>query len=356
MFTLLAVLSSLLALQSAQAVTRRTSASERSRRPVVLHLHWHLVATGVVQAAANERYVALVEGPSTGPYQLELINRSAGTKTELSPPGCSADGSKPPPSNPIFGGPWLALSCNGAPYSIDLYRLASGRWTTVAQPVSFCGPPNSDGCLPVTAVGARWLKFPYIYPGGDAHNSGAYELQNIATGAVKANQRKAGSRFYDDLNAPSGVGRLCPGLRYPAEQGLGSSYPRQAATDLMLYGSFAVASFDSYTYYQPKPPYRLYACHTRLDLPINTPFPPTLLADSHAVIWPAAGPTRYPLRGVVLPSLRRVVIAVPRTVAQVGTPGHGGYAQEAPAALGGRTIYLQTGDTLWAADLPSRVR
>jgi hypothetical protein len=360
----------LLAVLPACAAASRLG-SARSSRPVTLHLHELRVAAGFEpggQLAVNDRYVVLVTGPPQSP-RVELIDRRSRhghglARTRLSPPGCAA------PGLPMLGGPWLALVCPSVPYSAtapyftELYRLSSKQWIKVPWPAAFCSA-SFTSCDPASAVGTHWLKIPY-HPhcsSGGYHCLTLFAIQNVDTGAVKNGQDETGDRLYDNLNAPSGVGTLCPPLRYPSE-GASSAVP---AFNLSVLGSFALVEFDesNYNFDLSDPLYRLYACHSHLDLAI--PIGPAF-GDDRAVIWQGAtgplyhyGETSDPslLRGVLLPSLQRFTVRERRwpVSATPGEPTPGGtvLAYERPVALAGRTIYFQGGDTLWAADLPSRV-
>jgi len=198
---------------------------------------------------------------------------------------------------------------------------------------------------------------------GPGHCSTSYELQDVATGAVKADPVKVGESMYDSLNTASGVSRLCPPLRYPATQDGrdAGDFPRPAIS-VTSYGPFALAVFPG-PHYVDEPPllYRLYRCHSRLNFPIYS-FAPGV-ASTHAVVWqPTSGrlgtyqavPDPRFLNGVLLPNLQRFTARLPRSLStMLSSDGYGA----GPAALSNRTLYLLTkNDQLWAADLPSALR
>lgn len=87
--------------------------------PALFRLHWRLVARNVIRFATDGRYVFFDNGPvNVDPGETgTLIDDQTGKRISL--PGCT---------DPMFGGPWLALDCaNAGPSGLSLYQLSTGH-------------------------------------------------------------------------------------------------------------------------------------------------------------------------------------------------------------------------------------
>jgi hypothetical protein len=343
------------------AAAPRAPRQVRSSRALVLHLKWQVVARGsTAGAAANERYVAIVQAAGAS-VEIRLIDEQTGTRHTLTPRDCAAPDNEGPP---LFGGRWLMFSCG--PEAYQLYDLASGQWRGFA-PSPQCGysPPLKGTCTAV-GVGSGWVKLVTSF-GCDAHCRLFFYLQNILTGELIPDPITPGGTTLDDLNSASGSVPLCPPLRYPKTlDKLGWELGK-----LQFSGPFALA------YGVVHPPskrpitvYHLERCgsHLTLTLPeaeLGVYGSPPLLS-SRAVVslglhkdhcmkrpFGLACTSHYYLRGVYLGGLRRFTAALPRTtVPQYSLPGQ-------VVGLTRRRIYVEApypDGPLWAATLPTPAR
>jgi hypothetical protein len=160
-----------------------------------------------------------------------------------------------------------------------------------------------------------------------------YYLQNIATGQFKRDPATPGGRVFDDLNAPSGSGRLCSPLRYPhiADPHFTSFWYLGSLT---FFGKFAFEYGDGPI--PGSPIYQLARCGTKLHLSAYTQ--PVVSSSAFIV-----SPNGIDMRGWFLPSMRRFTIK----------PGLPDYTDV--VALDGRTLYVRTRyfGQLWETTLPS---
>lgn len=305
-------------------------AASRSRPgPVVLHLKWRLVSPIVNGTViANNRFLFFPTQlvAAEGTRQGVLVDTRTGKRTSIAactpsntivaPGGAIGSGVE---GSPDLGGPWFMLKCGEA---ANLYNPSTGRWTEISAPTSLeqqptCPtPPYFPGTSPPVHVGTYWIRW-------------GCELQNISTGMVKSDPVTRGGTIYDDLNAPSGVARLCSPLRYPGARGVLNFYD----------GRFALIGKQS-----GGPGDHLLRCGSRLNLTMPNAAP-AIPIDSQAMVGATRTKHGPVIQGLFFPSLRRFVIHPPHRFGS--TP--------APVALSQRTLYVQTaglGGELWAAQLP----
>ncbi|HEV3129566.1 MAG TPA: hypothetical protein VGY32_11320 [Solirubrobacteraceae bacterium] len=311
------------ALGSTQSAARST--------PSAFRWSWRLVTAEPNQAAADDRYAAVIKGRNPGPYELTLIDQQRQTRKDLKAPDC------PQPSNPRFGGPWLMVGCGGATFG--LYNLSGQRWKqfVVSPQCTGCGGPS---------LGRYWVKF--VSQGGCIEHCGqSYVLQNIATGQLMADPAKPGGGIFDDLDAPAGSSRLCPPLRYPdaIDTESGRSYPGA----LTFKGQFALAEGTVRRGPYVGPGWSLERCHSRRK--IEETDDPALLS-SRAFAWIApdftGGHVSYDLIGHLLPGTQGFRTKLPTVFSTGGAD---------LVALSQRTVYVETTYTipaqLWEARLPA---
>jgi len=325
-------------------------AAAKTDGALVLHLRWRLVASGSTYVAASDRYVLIVKDSDSASAVARMLDQQTGMQRALSPPDCpSPDYSSYLETGarlggPLFGGPWLMVTCIAKPY--ELYNLASGQWTSFT-PSPQCGysPRLGQGACVAVGVGSGWVKLFTTDGLCQAHCGVYYHLQNIFTGEFIADPATPAGTILDDLNAPSGSSRMCAPLRYP--RSFNGDIQAWDLGLLSLYGKFALASGGVPDKGGDITAYRLQHCGTRLNLAIDTnpyypaispgPFAPPV-ASSRAVIWTRTSDGT--LAGRLLPSLQPFTIRPP-------APG------VTPAALTKRTIYVRSasGNQVWAAAL-----
>jgi hypothetical protein len=317
-------------------------------KPALLKLKWRLVTRtdpgGLGAVAASDRYVAVVHGVYGRAAHLMLIDDQTARREALSPPDCPKLQAY---VSPMFGGPWLLVTCspvNSSPPTYELYNLNTGRWTPF-RVFSQC----LAGCQAVD-VGRYWVKF-VNNEGIFTYGPSDYYLQSISTGQVERDPAAPGGTIFDDLNAPSGSEPLCRPLRYPS-RGDPHGGPVRYLGALSFHGQFALTSpYYSNDASAGTSPYRLRRCGSQLHQFIwngyetHPPISPRPVASSRAVVTTEDGLT---LHGWYLPSLRRFTIR----------PALNNYVQ--PVALTKRTIYVSTAaryhDRVWAATLPANHR
>lgn len=314
-------------------------ASAKPAGSVMLHPRWRLVASGVSQVAASDRYAAFgsISGKGT------LIAGSSGGRRELPASGC------PYGLGVIsFGGPWLMSTCgssygegNGYKPPAYLYSLSRRKWVPVRSSgtESSCAPTDlADVTCTVVGVGARWIEFERseLYRTGQpcppCSSSTTYILQSLQDpNTTMEDPAKPGGKIIADLNSPSGRQSLCRPLRVPPS-GSGPAGPGR----LTFYGRFAIASGVDRR--GGRPYVTLERCGSRLhmSLPVEPTLPTLPAASSHAVIWQTAD---NELAGLFLPSLRRFTLRLPPASSGQSSP-------DVAVALSQRTLYvLQGGET-----------
>ncbi len=281
-------------------------------KPMVLHLKWQRVLAegGVV---SNSRYVLLL--PPAAPFT--LLDQQTRQRRAISPPNC------PSFPEPMFGGGWILFRCSDRSFNppVELYSLKTERWRTITlSPKPGCKKTiTSIDCI-VDAVGARWLKIDAKDCPGKACGD-TFWLQSIKTGMVRRDRVYAGGHLRDDLDAPSGEGRLCSPLRFPTV--IADYTGQREPGSLVFLGRFAVVNGS-----------RLRECGSHVNIPVDGS---PVLGTERDLIWPGrVGPV-----GLHLPTLRRFMIAQPRKVS--GTV----------AALTLHTVYVSGQNGVWAATLPT---
>jgi hypothetical protein len=293
--------------------------------PLVLHPHFHLVASRVESAAAHGTYLFFTTyGAATG-KTATLLDTRTGKRTTLSPPACDSAGTA------VFGGPWLALSCSATSGTVDLYDLATGAWRTVATGCQF--DRFIPGGCSVVGVGRDWIRFEFSC----YHCTDTFQDQSLLTGGVRKDPEVAGGTTIADLDSPSLTAKLCRPLRVPS-----SSAPTpDGGTEpgaLTWLGNFALATV------QPgggeDATEHLEHCGTSLQRRLAF----GAIGNTKAVVWVAKSGG---LAGLLLPSLRPVSVKVPNGMSGVsGT-----------VLLGQKMLYLgaraASGEAeLWAAFVP----
>jgi hypothetical protein len=312
-----------------------SDAAARKQGPVALHLRWRLVTAEPNYVAASDRYVAIVEELSAPSEVMTLLDQQAHEQQRLTAPGCSQ------PLSPMFGGPWLFVTCSYGSY--ELYNLITHRWVAVTLSSQCHG-----SCMPV-AVGRYWIKLATDEGLACGDHCGInYVLQNIATGEFKADPVTPGGQTFDDLSAPSGSVPLCAPLRYP--RFYDGAAQRWEPGRLTFDGQFAIAWSEIAVGW----PSTLERCHSHLRLSEyeSASADSVALLSSRAMVWTyrILHPPKvsFRLAGLFLPSLQRFTASLP-------APLHGRNIGTV-VALSKRMLYATRayGSTwqLWDAPLP----
>jgi hypothetical protein len=310
------------------AVLSSSGSAAGVRAPLALQLRWRLVTGQPNYAAANDRYAAIIKDQYPAPSPLKLIDEQTGRKQQVAVPGCSR------PLSPMFGGPWLFVTCSYGSY--ELYNLTSHQWRAVALSSQCQG-----ACSPV-AVGRYWIKIDTdLGPACGDHCGANYFLQNIRTGELKPDPVTPGGRAFDDLNAVSGSAALCAPLRYPRLYD--GAAQRWEAGRLTFDGEFAVAEGGGVGTLYTLERCRSSVRHTEPGILLaGSPF-----LSSRAMAWTyrvrRGRSVSFRLGGWLLPSTQRFTAALPSSLQKKGA---------VVAALSKRTVYVQAwGGQLWAASL-----
>jgi hypothetical protein len=120
--------------------------------------------------------------------------------------------------------------CNSGSPSVQLYRIATRRWRSLAQP--------SDAGVP-EAVGGDWVQ--YLAP----VTANRAVFQNIDTGQERIlSGWMPGGSIIPDLNSPGLARRLCRPLRVPGVWNPRDGTP-QGPGQISFYGRFAAVSGTS---------------------------------------------------------------------------------------------------------------
>jgi hypothetical protein len=279
----------------------------------LLHPVWRTTLAGGRQLVVDDgRYQFWVD--SRRHAVVTVIDERTGRRSIVRRRGCLPV-FNPSDFNPEFeDGPWVLFSCGTAarPHVV-LWAITSRRWRAVVLPSSiegYCGaqsPPPSHGStceVEPIAAGAYWIHFffiPDISPGiHDAYDS-------ISTGKVRLDPTTATTSL--DLNSESLTRRICSPLHNPT--GINPLTGMRYYAPLYFFGSFALVGSPGYL--------RLDRCgsrtSTRLGLPtrvsksVNPYGVPTFHLAPHAIVWQA---NLRSLQAVLLPSLRRVSLVLPR--------------------------------------------
>jgi hypothetical protein len=301
----------------------------RPTRTLVLHPRFHLVANEAGDVVASGPYLFFTTTTSTPANALAgetgtLINSRSGTRTTLTPPACQSF------ADPLFGGPWLQLTCEDNSGNVELYNLATHRWRTVSTSCT-ANKVIMGGCS-VLGVGAHWIRLEFSC----YHCRDRFEDQNLGSGKVRSDPEVAGGRTIADLDSPKLARTLCRPLRVPTSAAPTPDNETEPGF-LTEAGRFAVASVFSR---QAGPSSFLEQCgsHRHRPLPAQSD-----ALNMKAVLWMA----RARVKGLLLPSLRPVTVDLPSGVS--GAP-----------VLGGSTLYLGytassglgTQGKLWVAHVP----
>lgn len=287
----------------------------RPSQPLVLSPGFHQI-TGSGPVLTDGRYTYVVGHP----YEVNaatpgsLIDEQPGRRTAVSTPaGCVSA---------AIGGGRLVFGCAGKPGAflvIKLYSLSSGRLTNLPPAAQLeryddgCASDSSPGCgVSLTGIGRAWIEFDETcYHCGDN-----YVFQNLRTGKVRRDPTSLTT--VPDLNSSSLARKVCS--------------PLQVVGSLEFLGPFAIARHAG-TF--------LERCGTRLRERIDRVGTP-LVTSNHLVVWQP--PVLSELDGVLLPSLRRVVIKLPRRFTQ---------NMYIHVVLSSRNLYVQTEtDQVWEARIP----
>jgi hypothetical protein len=252
------------------------SADAASARPTV-RPRWHVVARG--GGAATDGPYTMLWSPRSG-VAGTLINEITGQRTRVAMPrGCP----EPVGGQDFLGAMWLLVPCPH--FSMDLYALATGEWTTVSIP-AVCRRRAGTGpsCSPA-AVGADWIR----YDENRRRLGDRWLFQNIVTGAVRNDPTNAG--IQPDLDSPLLIDPVCAPLRAPSTA---------SEHTLEFEGRFAVLSTDGGIF--------LEHCATHLH-ELLTDAAPWVTAAPREVMWVVR--PQGPLDGIFLPSRRRFTVSRP---------------------------------------------
>ena len=223
-----------------------------------------------------------------------------------------------PANGPMLGGGWLLESCTTS--RVDLYSLNTQTWrqVAVAPGCSRFNAGTTSSCVSA-AIGSDWIE----YDESSVHLGDRFVFQSISGGELRRDPTNA--RTVVDLSSPRLARRLCAAASVP-------KYGR-----VTLDGAFAVVSGPAGAFVE--------RCGRRLHLALG----PAVFVQSvpGAIAW-LAEPGRS-LQGVLLPSLRRFRVILPR-------PRR---AQVIDARISDCHIYLDVLPTgsdpaqLWSAPLPT---
>lgn len=209
-----------------------------------------------------------------------LINELSGQRTPvLAPSTCLA----PVGGQVSMGDSWLIAACPD--YTVGLYSLADGQWTTVSMP-GVCRHAVGTGpsCQP-SGVGTDWIRYDE-----DRRRLGDRSLfQNIVTGAVRNDPTNA--HTLPDLDSPLLTKSVCAPLRVPGAT---------SENTLALDGRFAVLSNPAGNF--------LEHCATHLHQ-LLTDSAPWVTVGQAEIMWVSR--PEGPLDGMFLPSRRRFTLSRP---------------------------------------------
>jgi hypothetical protein len=313
------------------------AASARPALPVV-EANWRLVTRGLLAAANDDLYVALVHG-----RQLTLIDDRVNTRRVILriPQSCDLAA----PGNPtvlLLGRPWLMLACGPEPYGPSttylIFNIDAGRWG------EFHISSQCRGVCVTVAVGRYWVKVlsdegQMQYPPAD------YYLQNLQTGQWERDPATPNGQVFDDLNGQNPTQPLCPPLVYPQSFGARSS----SLGSITFLGPFALTVGTPA--YPANTRFNLRRCGSALNRSIQAGVGAPL-GSSRAVI---AGPFRNGFHGLFLPTLRRFVLRPPPNPRAKPTR---------LIAVTRRKVYVEVqqttapfgAGTLWVATLPTEAQ
>jgi hypothetical protein len=196
-----------------------------------------------------------------------------------------------------FGPPWILFFHN---LRFQIYNIDTGK----SRPLDCTG-----ACMPSStigyALGALWLEL-FVQQQGSCGDGVHYDcgpvtqsFYNLVTHKFRSRQTTT-SRTILDLDSPSLLRRVCSPLRVPA------------TGTLSIFGTFAVETQPSGSL--------LERCGSHLQIPIGVGNEGVggggMLASGDAVLWnlpTPSGSLSGQLTGILLPSLRRISIALPGT-------------------------------------------
>jgi hypothetical protein len=190
------------------SVPASTAAAKATHQPAPLTLRprFHLVASQAAGVVVNSRYVffTTTTGPEGSPATVgTLIDERTGHRRVLSPPDC------PSFRDPVFGGPWLMLTC-GYTGNEALYDLSTHAWKTMQSSCTIF--TDEMGACAAIAVGKYWIRLETsCYNCADTFTD-----QNIRTGHVRTDPEVVGGTKIADLDSPALATRLCRPLRVPS--------------------------------------------------------------------------------------------------------------------------------------------
>ena len=292
---------------------------------------WHLVSDfGPVDLWGSGRFVLAEFENGTGHY--ELIDDQTGRSARLKVPrGCRL--------NPFaMGGGLLLFACRYTGQSLPpmkLYSFSSPRgWRTLAwspQLVQQCASPDlADGqytqCAPA-AIGSHWIEVAVTVCVDFGHDcsSGGNVFQNLDTGRLANDPTSVGGTVIPDLNSPTAARELCAPLRVPSA-GQGRAVPGPLPGTVALYGRFAVSSV-AYVDDPGSGSAYLQECGSSLNQQLSYNAEPSPgyappVGNTRVIVWApdvGIGQVGRQLNAVVLPTLKRLVIAVPEAIGASST-------------------------------------
>lgn len=321
----------LLATAALWAAPAVASPSRPARHPaattVKLQLAFHRLGSGAYVLTTGRFVFVASLYPSTQTLGM-LIDEQTSTNTPVSPPPGCAGSTGPLPTGPaILGGPWLLVNCTTAQSSwVELYRLASGTWTTVAPDPGieqFCRGAGMTTCAPV-AVGANWIEFDETC----YHCAVTTVFQDLHTGVLRGDPRDTTTIV--DLNSAALAKPVCRPLRVPAPA---------PGRSLFFDGPFAIAEDAVHAV--------LERCGTHLHQRIGVVGAQP--GNLRAIAWLSGNSHltgTHDLSGRFLPTLRPFVISLPALI---------GYPNE--VVLSTRRVYVVNNNNhVWVAASPKSPR
>jgi hypothetical protein len=294
------------------AASACTSVAVASPRAIVLgHPRFVRVASAGLVFAAGDYQLVSVDQTGGGGVLTDL-KTSSRTRIDA-PTGCG---------DFLMSASALLFKCDGS--ATSAFQLYSFRSRT-ARPISFPGEPE--------ALGTRWVEVAE-YSDQTEHPAIRHAYENLMTGAVVADPRRAGGDVTVDLNASGLTVRACDPLTVPRASEVPTITAPGTLTILGWFG-LGVGHYPSISAHGTATV--LQRCGSRTGHAIDRRGG-RLVASSSLILWQAA-PDR--LSGYALPDLRPIRVDLSSRLA----------VWTADLSLNNRKLYFEGKDGTWSLDL-----
>lgn len=317
---------------------------------VVLRPVWHRVSRRTAgDVTVTGRYVYI--GDSASETHATVIDERTGKRLGLTPPaGCQFDDENDN-AYPPLGGSWVVATCAwqpGSPQALvgasyELYSIPHATWmpwspdgTQMCALDAECAATNGQDCSSsYVAIGERWIELEVTCGYHSYPSTSAFEqLRSGQVISQPASVGPGGNQILD-LDSSTLTQTLCAPLQVPSKG------------TIALDGGFALESVRDLngvlhqTY--------LERCGSSLHMPVGGA-DSTFAASGKAVLWTPI--VSREIDGLLLPSLRRLELGLPRHVASLCSKRSSLICIQ-ELALTGRTLYIvDEGYQVWTARLP----